>query len=358
MSRASYPLKMPLSVKAAVRFVLTGSVTGDKEKLRINAVLSDTQTGAQLWTENFDGKQTDLFALQDQVTNRISNTIGPQMIIVAARESEKRASKPQVADLLMRAKALDLNQQSLKNHRAIEALYRQALALEPDNVNAQLGLAINLTLQTGNYATELKLDRVGRIALAKQGADLAEKAKQAEPNNPKVYQVQASFAMGSGDLGSALLAAKRRVELDPKSEGAHNSLGVILFYSGDMPRARAAFEQALQFASPARLPAETYVNLARVAFTEDRPDEAIKWVQQAIQANPNQAYNYVFLALACARKGDQAQARKAAAEALRLNPNLRMDIKNRTPWPGKEAAYRKYIETQYLPAWRLAGLPE
>ena len=122
MSRASYPLKMPLSVKAAVRFVLTGSVTGDKEKLRINAVLSDTQTGAQLWTENFDGKQTDLFALQDQVTNRICNTIGPQMIIVAARESEKRASKPQVADLLMRAKALDLNQQSLKSSSNRSAL--------------------------------------------------------------------------------------------------------------------------------------------------------------------------------------------------------------------------------------------
>jgi len=67
---------------------------------------------------------------------------------------------------------------------------------------------------------------------------------------------------------------------------------------------------------------------------------------------------YVYLALAHARMGDQAQARKAAAEALRLNPNLRLDIKGDTPWPGKEAAYRKYINMQYLPAWRLAGLPE
>lgn len=51
-------------------------------------------------------------------------------------------------------------------------------------------------------------------------------------------------------------------------------------------------------------------------------------------------------------------AGKAAAEAVRLNPNLRLDIKDDIPWPGKEAAYRKYIETQYLPAWRFAGLPE
>ena len=133
-----------LGKEAAVRFVLTGSVTGDKERLRINAVLSDTQTGAQLWSENFDGKQSAVFALQDQVTTRIGNTIGPQMIIVAARESEKRANKPQVADLLMRASALALNQNSLKNHQAMEALFRQALVLEPDNLKAKLGLATRL----------------------------------------------------------------------------------------------------------------------------------------------------------------------------------------------------------------------
>ena len=68
--------------------------------------------------------------------------------------------------------------------------------------------------------------------------------------------------------------------------------------------------------------------------------------------------SYFLLALAYARKGDQVQARKAAAEAVRVNPTLKLDIKDKVPWPGKEAAYRKYIETQYLPAWRLAGLPE
>lgn len=66
----------------------------------------------------------------------------------------------------------------------------------------------------------------------------------------------------------------------------------------------------------------------------------------------------MLLVLACARKGDQERARKTASGALRLNPNLRRKIKDDTPWPGKEAAHRKYIEPQYLRAWRLAGLPE
>ena len=108
-----------LGTQAAVRFVLGGSVTGSGDKLRIGATLSDTQTGMQLWTENFDGSLSDLFALQERVTARIGSSIAPQMVIVAARESEKRANTPHVADLLMRALALQLSSQpSLKNLQA------------------------------------------------------------------------------------------------------------------------------------------------------------------------------------------------------------------------------------------------
>lgn len=347
-----------LGKEAAVRFVLTGSVTGDKEHLRINAVLSDTQSGAQLWTENFDGKQADVFALQDQVTTRVGNSIGPQMIIVAARESEKRVGTPQVADLLMRASALDLNQQSLKNQQAMVALYRQALALEPGNLSAKAGLARRLVLQAYLYGDELKLDRAGSIALSKQGADLAEEVRRVDPNNASAYSSLASYALISGDLEGAVRTATRRLELDPKNYFAYNSLGLMLAGIGDMPGARTVLEKGLQFASPVRRPTETYGVLSSVAFRENQPDEAIKWAQQAIDANPVSSYSHLALALAYASKGDQVRARKAAAEAVRLNPTLKLDLKDDIPWPGKEAAYRKFIDTQLVPAWRLAGLPE
>ena len=358
-SLADKKLTVPqLGKEAAVRFVLTGSVTGDKEKLRINAVLSDTQTGAQLWTQNFDGKQSDLFALQDQVTTRIGNTIGPQMIIVAARESEKRANKPQVADLLMRASALGLNQQSLSNHQAMEALYRETLALEPNNLTAKIGLAISLSFQAINFARQLKLDRPARIALAKQATDLAQEVLRADPTSGEVYLCIGIFANLTGDLEGAVQAGRRLVELQPKNSAAYSVLGHWLFDIGEMQQAKVVLEKSLQFAPPARRPAETYGHLARIAFVLDRADEAITLAQQSIDANPRFVYSYETLALAYARRGDLVRARKAAAEAVRLFPNLQLNIKNSTPWPGKEAAYRKYIETQYLPAWRLAGLPE
>ena len=361
VSLADKKLTIPqLGKEAAVRFVLTGAVTGDKERLRINAVLSDTQTGAQLWAENFDGRQTDLFALQDQVTKRIGDSIGPQMVIVSARESEKRASTPQVSDLLMRASALGLNQQSLQNHQAMEALYRQALAIEPGNLSAKTGLAVSLALQASNFATFLKLDDAGRIAMLKKASDLAEEVKAFDPNNPMIFLPILIYAVQTNDLDAAIRAAKRRIELQPKSPSAHHALGLMNMGIDDVAGAKAAFEKALAYASHAKPPVETYQSLALLAFRDDKLDDTITWAQKAIDANPGSASGRIAKALAYASKGQSEQAKKAAAEAVRIEPGLRLANYPyfSKPSPGKEAAYRKFMDTQFIPAWRLAGLPE
>ena len=61
----------------------------------INAQLADATSNAQLWSESFEGDQSDLFALQDRVTARVGNSIGREMVIMAARESETRKSEPE-----------------------------------------------------------------------------------------------------------------------------------------------------------------------------------------------------------------------------------------------------------------------
>jgi TolB-like protein/DNA-binding winged helix-turn-helix (wHTH) protein len=73
-----------------VRYVLVGSVQRSNGRIRFHAQLDDTVSGAQLWSEAFDGDESDLFALQDRVTSRIVNSIDRAMFVAAARESEKR----------------------------------------------------------------------------------------------------------------------------------------------------------------------------------------------------------------------------------------------------------------------------
>ncbi len=351
-----------LGKEASVRFVLSGGVTADKEKLRINAVLADTQSGAQLWAENFDGKATELFALQDQVTNKVSNSIGTQMVVVAARESEKRASTPQVADLLMRARAILLKQQSLENHRTLEALYRQALTIDPENLNAKAGLAYTLALQATNLTTVLKLDDAGRLAMIKKAFGLAEEVKARDPNNADAYLPITIYFREIGDFDSATQAALRRIELAPRDARAHNALCILKRQKDDVAGARAACMKGLELAAHGRPPAESYFQLAHLAFREGKWDDALAWAQKGYDANPGASSGPVIRALSYAKKGDPVLAKRFAAEALLADPQLRLSTQTfvplSRPWPGKEAEFKKFMDTQFIPAWRAAGLPE
>ena len=59
-----------------VRYVLEGSVQRDQNRVRVNAQLIDTESGAHLWAERFEEDMADLFKLQDQIVVRLANTLG------------------------------------------------------------------------------------------------------------------------------------------------------------------------------------------------------------------------------------------------------------------------------------------
>jgi adenylate cyclase len=162
--------------EASVRFVLQGSVLASGNSLRISAQLADTKNGTQLWNETFDGDLANLFALQDQITARIGNSIGKHMVIVAARDSDMRKSTPEVGDLMMRARALQFQPQSLSNFVETESLYRTVLALEPDNLNAMARLAAALAIHAiwfdeSNPAKERQMAEAREMALKVKAID-------------------------------------------------------------------------------------------------------------------------------------------------------------------------------------------
>ena len=162
---------------AAVRFVLGGSVLTNGQDVRVTAQLMDAKTGAQLWSETFKGELSDLFALQDQVTALVGNSIGERMVIVAARESETRKSAPQVVDLMLRARALNFRPHSIESFRERERLYREALAQEPGNVNAMVGLATTLAI----HSQWMDASDPARDKQLTDARDLALKVKAIDP---------------------------------------------------------------------------------------------------------------------------------------------------------------------------------
>jgi len=85
----------------AVRYVLEGSVRRSGNQVRVNAQLIDADTDAHLWAERFNGA-SDLFALQDEVTSRIANALGVELI---AAEAARPTGHPDALDHTLRGRA-------------------------------------------------------------------------------------------------------------------------------------------------------------------------------------------------------------------------------------------------------------
>ena len=81
-----------------VRYVLEGSVRRSGNQVRINAQLIDATTDAHLWTERFDRDTADLFPLQDEITSRIANALGIELI---AAEAARPTERPDALDYIL-----------------------------------------------------------------------------------------------------------------------------------------------------------------------------------------------------------------------------------------------------------------
>lgn len=351
------PLKQ-LGDELGVRFVLQGSVQRSGTKIRIHTQLGDAISNAQLWSGSFDGDQSDLFSLQDQITERVGSTIGNEMVIVAARESEIRKSDPTVTDLILRARAVRARPMGLANLQQREALLRQALQLDPNNPDAMASLSLALASEAANFGYELGAQDTA--LKLHEGHDLALKAKQLDPEHPHVYGALALSRKMLGDVEGALRAAEQCRALEPNNVIPYGFAAGIHLQMGEPRKAIDLSEQAMRL-DPRQNADMVSVAMGAAHLMLGENAEATKCFQNAIDVNPKFARAYAFLSLALALQGDMEKSREARDAMIRLAPS--MTIANLpgnigAPKQSHPAIYREFWEKKFVPAWRLAGLPE
>ena len=335
--------------EVGARFALQGSVLASGDKVRITAQLADTQTGAQLWSETFDGELTNLFALQDQVTAKIGNSIGREMVIVAARDSEKRTTSPQIADLLMRARALAWKPLTLETFQQIEDLLRQVIARDPNNSTAQARLATLLINAGTNFSTQLKPDV--KVKMFQEAEQLALKVEAIDPNNPFIYAPLTMVRIDRNDIEGAKRAAMRGLELAPQNPSAYNSVAIVYLREAN-PRVAAEYLTKGINLDPKNPPTIMLHTLGCSYFYLGNDVTAIEWLSKAIGKSPKFPAPRAVLAVAYYRKGEIEKAKATAAELLRINPEFKMSsLQQRTIAP-------KFWDSKVLLLAKQAGLPE
>lgn len=135
----------PIDVKRigsdlGVRYVLEGSVERFGSRVRVNVQLIDASSGAHVWADSLDSDLTDLLRLQDDVTGRIAQTLNIELIQVEGSRLSKEANLDAVS-LAMQGWAVNYRQLTAANSEEARRLFREVLRLDPQNVDALVGLA-------------------------------------------------------------------------------------------------------------------------------------------------------------------------------------------------------------------------
>jgi adenylate cyclase len=341
-----------VAAETQVRFVLSGNVQGTGTHMRVNVELFDGPSERQLWNRVFDGKDADLLALQDRVTTQVGNSLGREMVIAAARDTESLAAHPESSDLLLQARAIELGSESAEKFRATEGIYRNLLQREPDNGTVLTGLAYTLISAAGLgfYSPHTIAKKTEMIA---ESQSLAERARRLGYRSPSLGYVLGWDALFRGDFQSAKHEFQAVADQRPKSAYSFNSLGCLAYAEFEPNRALDYFKQATEVESGE---ARDFILLnMSIAYLQlkDYPS-AIDSVERALVASPQFEIGIALAALAHSLNGDEAEADKWAHKAKHSQVTM-ADV---TGIPKGSPRYEQWMQTVILPAWRKLGFEE
>jgi TolB-like protein len=167
-----------IGYELCVRYVLEGSVRRSGDRVRITTQLIDAEKDAHLWAERFDRDTSDLFALQNEITGRIANALGIELI---AAEAARPNDNLDALDYILRGRAVGLKRVSRAAHGERIGMFEHALALDPQSVEAQSLLAGALANRVLDGVSDSEVVDIAR------GEGLVAQALAASPSSPTAH---------------------------------------------------------------------------------------------------------------------------------------------------------------------------
>jgi adenylate cyclase len=296
-----------------VRYVLEGSVRKGGGRVRITGQLIDTETGAHLWADRFDGSLEDVFDIQDKVASSVAGVIEPAL---QAAETARSASRPTndlaAYDLYLRGYAMVLSSAA----RAPEALrlMEQAIARDPRYGPALAWAAFCChRLLVDDGSKDRQADRL-------KGIDFARRALAVAGDDPGVL-ANAAHALASfgEDIGAMMALIDRALALNPNYARGWHVSGTLRFYAGQPDIAIEHLEAALRLSPRARV-GPLLLNIGAAHFISRRFDQAVPKLLVAIQEDPSHPQPYRWLAACYAQMGRLDDAREIVARLRAFTP--------------------------------------
>ena len=305
-----------ISRELGVRYVLEGSVRRAENKVRINAQLIDSTTGGHLWAERYDRDLKDIFALQDEVTQRI---VAALVIKLTEDEQEllvrKGTDSLEAYDFILRGSDYFYRFTKEANTQA-QKMFERAINLDP-------GYALAYTLLGFTHWMEWAFRWSQDPRLLEQAFKLAQKAISLDDTGSKAHSLLGKVYLWKRQYDQAIAELEKTIALNPNYADGLAGLGEILCFAGRPAEAIAELKKAIRL-NPIP-PVWYFHSLGHAYFLTGRYKEAISALKRVINRNPNFWPAHIYLAASYIKIGQEEKAWAEAEEVFKVNPNFSLD---------------------------------
>jgi len=333
-----------------VRYVIEGSVRKSGNRVRISAQLIDATTGHHVWAESYDRSLTDIFELQDEMTQTIAGAVEPEL---SAAERERAACTPPES-----LGAWEIYQRGLwhlwsfteENMTEARRLFQQVHQLDAN-------FAIAYSFESYSHYLDTML---GYTKTPDESLELAYKAaKRAlalDDHDPVAYFALGRVCMMQGKHDDSVAELSRAVELSPSFALAHHGLGFALVLSGLVEEGAEELDKAIRLSPRDPVLWGTMCFRSIASNLLHQYEDATQWARRVLiepRAAEGGYWPYAVLASALGNLDQLNEAHEAMGEALQRKSDLSITYL-KTTLPTKQ---QDGLDT-YLHGLRKAGLPE
>ncbi len=328
-----------------VRYVLEGSVRKGGNRVRITAQLIDAATGSHLWAERYDRDLTDVFALQDEITERVAAVIEPQLYAAEYVRSERKPPESLDAwECVVRA-LVSLARATLAGAVDAEALCRRAVSVSPGYGQAHSLLAWVL-MRRAYLSSDLD-------AALPEAAQEVRAALMLDERDAWAHVAQGVVFFRMKRHGDAVTAYRQALECNANFALAHAELARALAAQGHHQAASESAAHAIRLSPGDPLVGGVASHTIVFAhFAAERYAEAIASAKAMIERYPEYFPAHYVLIAALGTTGDATAAAEAISRLRGLKPDFSMAwLLKSMPWTGE-------IGARLIGGWRQAGVPE
>src|SRR5216117_1779678 len=296
-----------------VSAVLEGPVRKSGDRLRITVQLAAADDGRTLWSERYDRRLDDVFAVHDEIARTIVSTLRTTFLADIADPTPRRYTDNVQAYSLYLKGRFCWNKRSQEGVREAIAYFEQAIDHDPGYTLAYSGLSDAYALQVDYRGVPVTEGLTRARVYARQALALDDSLAEAHTSLGWVLFIY------DWDWDGGAQAFRRAVELNPGYATAHQWYSFILAALGQLDRALVEGHTALEL-DPASVSIRRSVGW--LYYYTRRYESAVYHLRRAIAMNPTSEDTYRVLGLVLTQQGAYAEAERAFREAITLSPEL------------------------------------